>query len=228
MKTLIILAIIAALGITLILLLIRYGMKYWASEELKNKSLPGDDLIKEDERVLYFTKEIEIDAPSEIVYQHAAQQGQHKAGFYSFELLERIFTFRIRNTYHIVPEWTRIKSGDWIPYHQLGIGSEIIEVEDGKYFTMLSDSRKPPVNKGMKAFALNPMPGGKFAWCWNFIVEPVSENKSILIQRCYNYFTPNNFITNPLIRFFIGIPSIVMTTRQMELIKRSAEGNPPK
>lgn len=228
MNTLTILGIIGGTLLIGLLILIKYGYRYWANEELKNRALPGDELILKKDAVLHFTKSIEINAPAEEAYKYLAQQGQHKAGFYSWDRLERLFTFKIYNTYHIVPEWTKIKIGDWMPYHQIGIGSEIMEVKEGHYFTMLSDSRKKYENKGMKAFGFNPIPGGKYAWTWNFIVEPINDNKCVFIQRCYNSFSPNNILTRPIIRFAIGLPSIVMTSKQSEWVKACAEGNPPK
>jgi hypothetical protein len=227
MNTVIILGIIIVLGITLLAVLINYGNKYMASNDVINGVYPGDDLIAKKDQVLFFAKEIDIDAPAAIVWKHVAQQGQKKAGFYSFELLERLLTFKIRNTYNIVPEWSELKTGEWIYYHQMGIGSGIMEVEEGKYFTMLSDTRKPPINNG-KAFALRAIPGGDFAWTWNFHVTSIEENRSKLVQRCHCYFSPNNLFTRGYIKFFLGIPSIVMTTRQMFVLKACAEGRFPK
>jgi hypothetical protein len=149
--------------------------------------------------------------------------GQKEGGFYSFELLERIFTFDIHNTYVIKPEWQEFKTGEWIHYHQWGIGSEVMEVVKDKYFTMLSDSRRPPMNKG-NAFALNAIPFGEFAWTWNFVLVEMPEGKTKLIQRCHNYFSPDNFLTRGYVKLFLGVPSIFMTTKQMEIIKACAEG----
>ncbi|HNX23070.1 MAG TPA: hypothetical protein PKG60_03425 [Spirochaetota bacterium] len=116
-----------------------------------------------------------------------------------------------------------MKPGEWIYYHQWGIGSEVIEVVKDKYFTMLSDSRKPPVNKG-NAFALNAIPFGEFAWTWNFVLQELPGNKTKLIQRCHNRFAPDNFLTRGYVKLFLGVPSISMTTKQMEVIKACAEG----
>ena len=112
-------------------------------------------------------------------------------------------------------------------YYQMGIGSKVIEVKNGKYFTMLSDSRYPPINKG-KAFALKAVPGGQFAQTWNFILQELPDNKTKLVQRCHCYLSPNNLISRTYVKLFLGVPSIVMTTKQMEVIKACAEGNPPK
>jgi hypothetical protein len=50
------------------------------------------------------------------------------------------------------------------------------------------------------------------------------EGKTKLIQRCHNYFSPDNFLTRGYVKLFLGVPSIFMTTKQMEIIKACAEG----
>jgi len=218
-----ILLIVAAIGFLTLFLLIDYGKKNLASEKTAKMPLPGDDLLKDSDKVLQFTKEIVIDAPPAKVWKYLAQMGQDKAGFYSYELLEQIFTFKIHNTYEIVDRWQKIQPGDFLYYHQMGIGSQYIEVVEGKYFTSLSDSRKPPHTDG-PAFALNIFPGGQFAWTWSFVLQELSGNRTNLVQRCHNYFKPQNALTKGFVLFFLGISSLFMTTRQMEIIKACAEG----
>lgn len=220
---LLILGVLIIIGSATLCGLLSYGFRHMASEEISNMKLPGDNLLKDEDKVLVFTKDIIINAPPAKIWPHLAQMGQTKAGWYSFELLEQIFTFDIHNTYEIKKEWQDMKPGEWKYYHQMGIGSEVIEVVKDKYFTMLSDSRRPPVNKG-KAFALRAIPGGEFAWTWNFILQELPGNKTRLIQRCQNYFSPNNIITRSYVKFFLGIPSLFMTTRQMDVLKACAEG----
>ena len=36
--------------------------------------------------------------------------------------LERLFGFGIQNTYRINPEWQNLKAGDFVKFHQNGIG----------------------------------------------------------------------------------------------------------
>jgi len=112
--------------------------------------------------------------------------------------------------------------------HQKGIGSEVMEVVEGEYFTMLSDSRKPP--KQGNAFALNPIPGGEFAWTWNFILQELPGGKTRFIERCAAHFKPDCFFSRQVVvKVLFGVPSIVMCTKQMEAIKACAEGaSPPK
>lgn len=221
--TLIVLAACAVIGIIVLESLISYGMHYMASAETENMKLPGDELLSDSDKVFVFTKEIIIDAPPSMVWPWLAQMNQTKGGFYSFVTLERIFTFDIHNTYVIKPEWQELKPGDWVYYHQMGIGSGVIEVVKDKYFTTLSDSRRPPVNKG-KAFSLRAIPFGEFAWTWNFVLIELPGGKTKLVQRCHNFFSPVNFITRGYIKLVLGVPSIFMTTKQMEMIKACAEG----
>lgn len=224
--TLTVLLIMAAIGFLTLFLLIEYGKIYLASEETAKMRLPGDELLKDGEKILQFTKEIDIDAPPARVWKYLVQMGQDKAGFYSFDFLERFFTFDIRNTYEIVDRWQQIRPGDYLYYHQNGIGSQYVEVSEGKYFTSLSDSRNPPRTNGTP-FAMNIFPGGHFAWTWNFILLELPGNRSKLIQRCHNYFQPGNILTKSIVLFFLGIPSLFMATRQMEGIKACAEGRLP-
>jgi len=213
----------AVMGTVMLVSLVHYGSRYFASAEIETMDLPGDDLLAPGDRQLQQTLVIEIDAPPSKLWPLLVQMGQKYAGFYSFELLERLFTFDIHNTYEIVPQWQdKMKAGRWMYYHQRGIGSEIMEVKEGKYFTMLSDSRVKP--KDNKAFALNPFPGGEFAWTWNFILQELPGNRTRFIERCAAHYKPVNFMTTTLVKLFLGVPSIVMCTDQMEVLKALAEG----
>lgn len=222
--TLIVLAALAAAGLLALGLLVNYGSKYYAPDELERSLLPGDGLLADSDKQLQQTLAIIIDAPPEKVWPYIAQMGQKRAGFYSLEWLERLCGFDIHNTYVIVKEWQDLKPGQWMYYHQNGIGSEVMEVKKGKYFTMLSDSRKQP-NQGT-AFALNPIPGGEFAWTWNFILQDVPGGKTRLIERCAAHFRPDNFFIRQTVKLLFGVPSIVMCTNQMEVLKALAEGMP--
>ena len=68
-----------------------------------------------------------------------AQLGQRKGGFYALAWLERLCSFQIYNTFDRVEEWQRVEPGDFLFYHQSGIGSQVVQVEPGRSFTTLSD-----------------------------------------------------------------------------------------
>ena len=55
---------------------------------------------------------------AEKVYPYLKQLGCDKAGFYSYDVLERLFGYHIYNDYAIEQKWQNPKVGDWIPYRQ--------------------------------------------------------------------------------------------------------------
>ncbi len=57
---------------------------------------------------------VTIDAPVDSVWKWVVQIGQDRAGFYSYDKLERLFGADIHNANRIVPEWQAISVGDFV------------------------------------------------------------------------------------------------------------------
>jgi hypothetical protein len=218
------LAIALVLGLCIIWALVRYGMSTWSTPAEVAMALPGDELIASKDHVLVDNQSITINAPVSAIWPHMAQTGQDRAGFYSFDWLERLCTFNIRNVYTPHPEWI-LKPGDYHLYHQWGIGCEVKEVRPGHYFTSLSDSRKPSGKPGR--WPLH-WPGTDFAWTWNFCLIEQPDGSTRLLTRAHCFYSNRNFIKNFLILFLFGLPSIVMVTRMLKTFKDVAEGRHPK
>jgi hypothetical protein len=72
--------------------------------------LPGDELA---ERITS-TRAVTIKAPVEEVWKWLVQIGQDRAGFYSYDVLERLVLADIHNADRIVPEWQELKAGDTV------------------------------------------------------------------------------------------------------------------
>lgn len=53
--------------------------------------LPGNDIIDPNELKMHAGRAVTIDAPPEKVYPYLKQLGCDKAGFYSYDVLERLF-----------------------------------------------------------------------------------------------------------------------------------------
>lgn len=105
-------------------------------------------------KAIHIGEAIDIDATPEQVWPYIAQRVREKQGWYSFSWLERLFSFHIFNTYSIVPEWQDVKPGDFLFYHQCGIGSEVKSVKINEYITTKSDTREPPEYPGAYPFSL--------------------------------------------------------------------------
>lgn len=76
---------------------------------------------------------VTINVPPAKVYPYLVQLGCHKAGFYSYGKLERLFGFHIYNDLTVEQKWQDTKVGDWIPYRQNGAGTGVVGMEDDKY-----------------------------------------------------------------------------------------------
>ncbi|WP_201738769.1 hypothetical protein [Senegalimassilia faecalis] len=207
-----------------------YGMAYKQTRAEKAMVFPGDDWIKPGEKHLRYDAGVTIDAPAERVWALVKQSGQSKAGWYSFDWLERFFTFDIHNHYDIHPEWQDLKPGDYQWFHQapLSIGEWVTWVSDEPPYGWAShsDTRTDPGYK-------NPGPNQEkalklwfkyFCWTWNWLVVPIDSNRCRLIWRCDCTFARYHRLNKYFVVFILGTASIVMGRRYMDVMKPLAEG----
>ncbi|MGV8083119.1 MAG: hypothetical protein AB2L09_05740 [Coriobacteriia bacterium] len=211
-------------GLALLGLLWWYGLGQSLTKEEQKLSLPGDELLPAKDPKMRYEAGITINAPKEKVWPYIAQLGQRRAGFYSFDWLERLTTFHIYNTYTIVDEWQNMYPGEYLFYHQNGIGSEIIDVKQNHYFTSLSDTRRPSKCQGAIAFK-PPFALKYFAWNWNWILLDAGSGKTRFITRCDCSFEPFTGWRKLLVVVLLGTPSFVMGRRMFDRVKKLAEAS---
>lgn len=201
-----------------------YGLKYNLTDEDRARRLPGDELIRDVEPdAIHIGEAIDIDATPEQVWPYLAQMGTRKAGWYSFSWLERLLSFHIYNTYSIVPEWQDVKPGDYLFYHQCGIGSEVMSVKVNEYITSLSDTRRPTTYPGAYPFTL-PIGLDHFAWTWNFNLVEKPDGTTRFITTCDVSYAPDALWQKAIVTLLLGTPSFVMIRAFLETIKGLAEG----
>jgi hypothetical protein len=201
-----------------------YGRGAWSPKSQLKEALPGDNQLLPEDQYLRLQEEIEIDAPREVVWEVLAQLGTRKGGFYALAWLERLCTFHIYNTYEVVDDWQELTPGDFLFYHQAGIGSQIADVEPGHYFTSLSDTRRPPTAQGGMAL-LPPLGLSQFAWTWNFILQDLPDGRTRFVNRCDTTMEPfDKAIPKALVVALLGSPSVFMVRKMLEKVKQVAEG----
>jgi len=216
---------LGVLGLLVLAWLLWYGFSDPPTDAEKNRRHPGDDLLGNEPHRMRGTLAVTVGAPRERVWPFLAQMGQNRAGFYSFDWLERLFGFHIRNTYTVVEAWQAMNPGDYLFYHQCGIGSEVREVRAGAYFTSLSDSRRPSEVPGTVAF-VPPLGLDFFAWSRSFILEDAGPGRTRFFTRCDAVFGPFTGTRRALVAVFLGIPSFVMCKSMLRKIKACAERSP--
>lgn len=167
-------------------------------------ALPGDrpDRIP----ALELQHAVTIDAPPEAVWPWLVQLGQDRAGFYSYDWLERAFGVDIHNVTEIRPEWQQRAAGDLLRATQptylgglLGpdVGWKVTRVEPGRAMVL----------QYWGAFVLVPTPDGKT----RFIIRSTMGDKNVPA-----WAAALNVMT-------FELPHFIMERRMMLTIKRLAE-----
>lgn len=209
-----------------------YGLRYKQTTDEKKRALPGDDWVKPDEPHLRYDGGVTIEAPASRVWEYVQQSGQTKAGWYSFDWLERLFTFDIHNHYDIHPEWQNLQPGEFQWFHQapLSIGEWVTEVShaDPYGWAAHSDTATDPTYK-------NPGPNQekalrlwfkRFCWTWNWQIYSLGQNRCRFIWRCDCTFAP--YTRTPWSKYFVvfilGVASLVMGRRYFDVVSALAEG----
>jgi hypothetical protein len=147
---------IAAAALTGYDLLVRPRILNWgASSDEQRMQLPGDDIASG--VPAQYTKAVTIQAPPEAVWPWLAQIGDHRAGWYSYDRIER---FLFLGTVHYIegthsatrihPQLQQLRIGDPINTGTIGkvtIGSPVAVLEPGRALVI-----------GTWAFILQPRP----------------------------------------------------------------------
>jgi hypothetical protein len=81
----------------------------------RDRAWPGDDLAPA--AIETYTRGIAISAPAEVVWEWVVQFGLDRAGFYSYELFERLVGIPVRNVEAILPEHQQLPVGSEIKLH---------------------------------------------------------------------------------------------------------------
>ena len=207
------------------------GMRCKLTPAEKERTFVGDDWIKPGEKHLRYDGGCTIEAAPEHIWPYIRQNGQERAGWYSYDVFERMATFNIHNHYDIHPEWQDFEPGHYQWFHQapLSIGEWVTEVSnDGPwYFAAHSDTATDPTYSnpgpnGEKAFKLPWMK--RFCWTWNWEVYEVKPGLSRLIWRCDCTFDRYHRLNKYIVVFILGTCSVFMGRGYFECFKKVCEG----
>lgn len=149
----------AAVGVVCYDTFVRPKIRHWgAAKPERVTRLPGDEIVQD--VMTHYTRAVTIDAPPSAVWPWLVQIGDRRAGFYSYDWVER---FVFPGTVHYVdgnhsattihPELQDVHVGDHINTGSVGrmvLGSPITILERDHAFVM-----------GTWAFILEPLPGGR-------------------------------------------------------------------
>jgi hypothetical protein len=107
---------VAAAGVLIylsLLLVLRPWYIRWGTNGLEwLEPLPGDVVVPAP--AFNVTRAIEIHAPASQVWPWLAQMGQDRGGFYSYDWLERLLGFDVRNAERLNPAWQHREVGELV------------------------------------------------------------------------------------------------------------------
>jgi hypothetical protein len=147
-------AVIAAAGmVALYRGHVRPWMYTWgATESEVGAVLPGDELVSPD--TPRTTRAVTIDAPIDAVWPWLAQIGEDRAGFYSYDWLERAVGAAIHNSKELHPEWQHLGVGDsvWLARRYGAVARQVVAaIEPNSHLVLMSADDYARVQQGDKA-----------------------------------------------------------------------------
>ena len=202
--------------------LLPYMDRWGTTAEERKMPLAGDELVPSDP-MWALNHGITIKGTPDEIYPYFAQMGQRKAGFYSYDWLERLCGFGIYNTYELKPEW-EMRTGDFCFFHQNGMGMRIHSATPPYSLVMITDSREPdhPLPEG--AWEMFPVPKGKYvAWNWSFNMVPQENGTTRVLVRTHANWTNTNPFLNFALKHAFALPSDIMDRKMLLTVKKLVE-----
>lgn len=207
-------SLILALGTSLLLILLAYGlfirpwMLNWGATAAETRmALPGDELVPVPG--YQSTRAMTIAAPAEEVWAWLIQLGQDRGGFYSYSWLENLFFADIHNTNDVRPEWQNVAVGDLIAMTPRGWPLGLV--------------RRPARSIGVRIEKVK-RPELLILRSWgSFVLRPVHEKAARLVIRSRG--SPRSFLARILLSLLFDPIHFVMERQMMRGIRLRAEGS---
>jgi len=141
----------------------------WGATTLEcSKLWPGD--VPTPSAIKTSTRAIDVDASAEIVWSWIAQFGLGRAGFYSYELLERMIGIPVKNVEVLLPDYQLLEFGTEIKLHPNEPAIPIGALLEARYIcfgeTGITTTNTPDPRRS-----------------WSIYIEPINQKSCRLILR---------------------------------------------
>lgn len=178
----------------------------WGSQQQEHAlALPGDRPDRNPSLELQHA--VTVNAPPEAVWAWLVQLGQDRAGFYSYDWLERAFGVQIRNVTEIRPEWQSRAPGDRVRATQDGYLGGVLGRDLGWTVTDVIPNRAMVLQQ------------------WgSFVLEPAANGTTRFIIRTNVGHSRMPAWAAPLDMIAFELPHFIMERKMMLQIKSLAEG----
>jgi len=195
-----------------------------------DRLLEGDDVVAQPTH--FETRGITIDAPPARVWPWLVQMGFGRAGWYSYDQVD----VAGRSATRILPEWQNLAEGDIVPTHPAG-GFVVKRIVPERALVLYLDDEMvkawnakagaehvetTPANLQAAGAFMTAAQPPEFAASWAFVLQPVGETRTRLIERFRVRFgepRPWNRVGLPIMGFGV----FAMMRKQMLGIRDRAE-----
>lgn len=120
------------------------------------------------------TRGLTIDAPVDAVWPWLMQIGEDRAGFYSYDWLERAVGTTIHNAKRVHPEWQDLQVGDtvWLARRYGQVGRQVVAaVKPNAYLVLMSTEDYARVQQG-----------GQATGSWSFHLRRTGSSTRLLVR----------------------------------------------
>jgi hypothetical protein len=203
-------------GYLTVLVATRRWHQHWGATDAEiARPLPGDDRVPGSK--LDSTHAITIHAPAEKIWPWLAQAGYGgRAGFYSYDVLER--RFGARNIDRLNPDTPAPSVGDTLPFAP-GMPMTVAVVNPPHALVLWQ------VTSANKAIdPTGPWGDDHVAWSWAFVLEPIDARTTRLLTRMRVSYQPAAKWA-PYVHLLLEPAHFVMGRRQLLGMRQRAEAS---
>lgn len=190
----------------------RWWSNYGSTREEREASWAGDRLLGAGAEM--YTRAIAIDAPPQVAWAWLVQLGLDRAGFYSYELMERALGMPVTNYEYIDPAWQTRSAGDLVLFHPKEPRIPVAHADQGVCLCFAQTPEQEPSGTG---------------WSWSLYVQPAGAPPHM---RC-RLIVRNGYARaakQSLLRRVLGTLEapldFLMERRMLRTLKRLAESTP--
>jgi hypothetical protein len=183
-----------------------------ASRQERRQSLPGDDLVAARWQT---TRGIAISAPADEVWPWLVQMGYGRAGWYSYDRLERVIGAgdfaEGGSAKRVIPELQQLAVGDTVALSPAG----------GLTVEVLEPARALVLHYRMNLLTAAPARQSDpavFDWTWAFVLTPVNETSCRLLARVRADYRPSWL--RPLMPLVLEPVHFMMEHKMLQTIER--------
>jgi len=199
-------------------------LTWGATREEVERSLPGDDLVRDAKMVA--THAITINRPAHEVWPWVVQIGHQRAGWYSYDWLHRLMGVggsledERRSAEHVLPQLQNLQVGDVVEIAP-DMGYNVVEIDPGRAMVLhiaVETETFEPFDPAEEP------PDTYFTSSWTWSVEERGRNATRLIVRIRVGYSPS--LANALMTHGVMEPgSFIMERKTLLGIKRRVEGS---